>query len=135
MTSFPINNLSNTSSSDILYAFISCVFIFAGIMRLMYYDVSKKENDILYEFIPHGNIIIGICEIILGIMLWTRYHIIALYILAIGIVIFTIRVMHTQYDNILNTVHKTCTYRGTASAVILHITYFVIIIYLIIHKI
>lgn len=114
----------------ILKIFIACVFIIAGIMRFIYPNENAKERITLYPFIPNGEHVIATSEIILALLLFTKYSKASLYILAIGIIVYTILVFHSQWYSIKNTLRNVCTYKGTAKSVVLHITYLIIIIHL-----
>jgi uncharacterized membrane protein YphA (DoxX/SURF4 family) len=113
-----------------LQIFIGFVFIIAGIMRFIYPNENTKERITLYPFVPNGEYVIAISEIFLGLLLFTKYSKASLYILAVGIVVYTILVFHSQWKNIHDTLRNICTYKGTAKSVVLHITYLIIIIYL-----
>jgi hypothetical protein len=114
----------------ILQIFIGFVFIIAGIMRFFYSNENTKERITLYPFLPNGEYVIAISEIFLGLLLFTKYSKMSLYIFAIGIVVYTIRVFYSQWNNIQDTLRNVCTYKGTAKSVVLHITYLIIIIHL-----
>lgn len=114
-----------------LKIYIACVFFIAGIMRFIYPTENNKERLLLYPWFKYGEIVIAICEIVLALLLFTRYDIISLYLFASGIIIYTIIVLYTQYSNVQKTIKNICTYRGSAKSVILHITYLIIIISLI----
>lgn len=116
---------------NILIIYISIVFLCAGVLRLIFSNDAYKEKTILLPFIPYAEKIIPWLEIVLGILLLTRYQRAALYLLAIGLIIYTLSVIWTQYEYIFYTLNKVCTYRGTFTHVTLHITYLAIIIYLI----
>jgi uncharacterized membrane protein len=114
----------------ILKIFIACVFIIAGIMRFIYSNENKKERVLLYPFVPNGEYVIAILEIILALLLFTKYSKISLYTFALGIIVYTILVFYSQWYNVKRTIRNICTYQGTAKSVVLHITYLIIIIYL-----
>jgi hypothetical protein len=107
------------------------VFISAGIMRIIFQKDAYIEKKKLFPFIPYFEKILPLFEIILGLLLFTEYCYISLYIFAIGIVVYTIRIFWIYHKNILKTLNEVCTYRDTTTHVVLHITYFIIIIYLI----
>lgn len=115
----------------LLKFFIACVFFIAGIMRFIYHIENKKERMYLYPWFKYGEIIIAICEIALALLLFTKYSIVSLYLLATGIILYTILVLYTQHSNVKKTIKNIATYRGSAKSVVLHLTYLIIIISLI----
>lgn len=114
----------------ILKIFIACVFIIAGVMRFIYSNENKRERITLYPFLPNAEYVIAISEIILALLLFTKYSKMSLYIFAIGIIVYTILVFYSQWNNIKDTLRNVCTYNGTAKSIVLHITYLIIIIHL-----
>lgn len=115
----------------LLYIFISLVFVIAGIMRLIYREENKKERKLLYPFLPYGEYVVAVAEILLGLLLLTKYRRTSSYVLVVGIVLYTLLVFISQWYNIRNTFKTICTYNGTAKSVVLHIAYIVILMYLI----
>jgi uncharacterized membrane protein YphA (DoxX/SURF4 family) len=107
----------------ILCVFLGCVFLVAGIIRLMNMDHGRKEQQTIYPFIPYGHVIIMIAELVLGSILLLNYdgkNTFTAYVLLGMIVVGTWLVVLRYRHRIWQGITTIGTYHVNSLSVVLH---------------
>jgi len=116
----------------ILEKFIGLVFLLAGIHRIFFKKQREYEVNTLLKLPKYTDYFIILFEIIAGIIIifnltGKKY---ALWTLIIGASIGTLLLMYNNFPKIFNTYNQLFTLKDSSLSVFLHITYIVILIYL-----
>ena len=114
----------------LLLNFLVVVFIVAGFGRLVYPYHNGLERRLLYPWIPHGEKVIALSEIVLGLLLLTKYKCYALWILAVGLTLVTLSMIVQYPDELKRSFKNVITYEISVPHVVLHITYLAILVHL-----
>ena len=115
---------------DILYIYVGLIMLFAGTVRIFYPDLRKKEQ----EYLRSGPILTWVtivAEIILACLILCGY--LRFYAL-IGILIMLVlgigRILQLHFEDVLQSIPLVCIPYPTFENIVLHFTYMVIVIYL-----
>jgi uncharacterized membrane protein YphA (DoxX/SURF4 family) len=116
----------------ILEKFIGLVFLLAGIHRIFLKEQREYEVNTLLKLPKYTDYFIIIFEIIAGIIIifnlsGKNY---ALWTVTIGASIGTLLLMYNNFPKILSTYNELFSLKDSSLSVCLHITYIVILIYL-----
>lgn len=115
---------------DILIYYLGFVFILASFHRIYLKSQREKEAYEVLKLPKYFDILIIIFEFIVGVLLISnfKYKSYLLFILVIFLIIFTIILIYHNLEKILNSYNEIFTYQPTSMSLILHITYIVIIV-------
>ena len=117
---------------NILIKFLGLVFLMAGLHRIYYKTQREEEMNILLKLPKYTDFLIMLIEISAGILLIMDCYVInVLYILLIMTSLGLLLLLYNHYEKILNTYNELFTLKADSLSVFLHITYIIIMIYII----
>ena len=119
-----------------LTKYIGLMLIFTSIMRIILNKQSEYESETIFKLSKNFSIIIIIFELIIGIILTfdLMYKFNSLIILLLFLIIATIIILINNYNNIILTFTQVFIYSPTGTCVILHFTYIIILISILINE-
>jgi len=119
--------------TDILIYFLGIVFLSAGIHRIFYKSQREYESLKLLGLPIYSDYIILMIEIICGLILlfgnkkWVNLSLTILLIMSlIGCILLAV----INKENIIKTYHELFTFKDTSMSFFLHITYMIIILFI-----
>ena len=114
---------------DYIEKYLGIVFLLAGGHRIFLEEQRLKEKDNFIILPENCDLLIIFIEICIGIILLfdLKYKEGVLTLLLLFLVIATIMIIYSNFDNIKNTYFDVFTYQPTFTSVVLHITYMVMI--------
>ena len=114
---------------DYIEKYLGIVFLLAGGHRIFLEEQRLKEKDNFIILPENCDLLIIFIEICIGIILLfdLKYKEGVLTLLLLFLVIATIMIIYSNFDNIKNTYVDVFTYQPTFTSVVLHITYMVMI--------
>ena len=118
--------------SFILEKFIGLVFLLAGIHRIFLKEQREYEVNTLLKLPKYADYFIILFEIIAGIIIIFNLSVknYALWTVIIGVSIGTLLLMYNNFPKILSTYNELFTLKDSSLSVCIHLTYIVILIYL-----
>ena len=130
-----LNYIINMINGDyLLIKYFGIMFLLTGIMR--YYLPNDRKIELINMGLPNGSdYIILLFEISVGIFLlfdlYDKTFILMILIIMVSIV--TILIVFNNYNKIIGELNQIWTYQPTSMSVVLHLTYILIFIILLLN--